>query len=123
MKPIEDIDYILGLKVERDRMHKKIILSQETYANKVLEWFGITNCSSSTYLVTSSATLEAHKGAAAAFLYFQGVESVMCIAMGTQPDLALGVGLVSCFASNLGEVHVKAVKRILGYLQATTDIT
>jgi hypothetical protein len=46
----------------------------------------------------------------------------MYLAMGTRPDLAYGVGLVSRFASNPGEVHVKAVKRILRYLRTTTSI-
>lgn len=34
----------------------------------------------------------------------------------------MSVGLVSCFASKLRKIHVKAVKRILRYVQATTDI-
>lgn len=31
MKPIGDIDYVLGLKVERERGHKKLKLDYETY--------------------------------------------------------------------------------------------
>lgn len=46
----------------------------------------------------------------------------MYLAMCTRQDLAFRIGLVSRFASNPGEVHVKAMKRILSYLRATTNI-
>jgi hypothetical protein len=36
MKPRRDIDYVFGLKVKRDRELKKLELSEETYARKVL---------------------------------------------------------------------------------------
>jgi hypothetical protein len=44
MKPIGDIDYVLGLKVERNRGIKELRLSQETYAKKVLDRFGMADC-------------------------------------------------------------------------------
>jgi hypothetical protein len=44
MKLIKNIDYVLRLKVERDRGRKKLELSQETYARRVLEQFGMTDC-------------------------------------------------------------------------------
>lgn len=56
MKPIRDIDYVLGLKVEKDKEHKKLKLSQETYAKRVLEWFGMTNYRPTICLVTPNAT-------------------------------------------------------------------
>jgi hypothetical protein len=56
------------------------------------------------------------------FPYPQAVGSTMYLAMATRLDLAYSVGLVLRFASNLGEVYVKAVKRILCYLCATTGI-
>lgn len=44
MKLNEDKDYVLGLKVERDRKHKKLKLSEEMYAKRILEQFGMTDC-------------------------------------------------------------------------------
>lgn len=46
----------------------------------------------------------------------------MYLATSPQPNLAFSVSLVLCFASNLNKVHVKAVKIILCYLLATTNI-
>lgn len=122
MKPIGDIDYVLGLKVERNRGCRELKLSQDAYAKKVLERFGMTNCQPTSCLVAPSTTLEVHKGIVVDFLYFQAVGSIMFLVMGTGPDLVYGVGLVSRFVSNPREFHVKAVKRILCYLCAMTDI-
>jgi hypothetical protein len=92
------------------------------YARRVLERLCITDCQPTTCPVAPSATLEAHVGPAVEFPSSQAVGSVMYLVMDTRPDLAYSVGLVSRFASNLGEVHVKVVKRILCYLRATIDI-
>lgn len=73
-------------------------------------------------MLIPTTTLEAHNGLAANFPYSQTIGLVMYLAMGIQPDLAFSVGLVLRFARNLGEVHVKAVKKILCYLLATTNI-
>lgn len=122
MKPIGDIDYVLGLKVERNRRIRELRLSQETYAKKVLDRFGMADSRPINCPVAPNTTLEVHEGTPAEFPYSQAVGSIMYLAMGTRPDVAYGVGLVSRFASNPGEVHVKAVKRILRYLRATTSI-
>lgn len=116
MKPIGYLDYVCVHKVKRDMEHKKLKLNQETYAKRILEWFGMTNCCLTTCSVTTSATLEAHEGIATNFLYFQVVGSMMYLTMGTRPDRAFNVGLILRFASNPYEVHVKVVKRILSYL-------
>lgn len=83
IKPIRDLGYVLGLKVKRDREHKKLKLSEETYAKRVLERFGMTGCHSTACLVTSNTTLEAQKGPAIDFFYPQAVGLVMYLAMDT----------------------------------------
>lgn len=122
MKPIGDIDLDLRLKVEKDREHKKLKLSQELYTKIVLKQFGMTNCRPTACLVAPSANLKAHKGSIADFPYSQAVGSVMYLAMDIRSDIAFSVGMVSRYASNPEEVHVKAVKRILCYLRVTTAI-
>jgi hypothetical protein len=122
MKPIRDIDYVLGLEVKRYTEHKILKISQETYAKKVLERFGMIDCCPFTCPVTPSAILEAHEGPAVDFPCSRVVGLIMNLAMDTQPDLAFNVGLVSCFGSNPKEVHVKAIKRILPCLWVMTDI-
>jgi len=41
--------------------------------------------------------------------------------LGTRPDIAYAVGAVSRYSSNPGELHWKAVKRILRYLKGTAN--
>lgn len=69
IKPIGDLDYVLGLKVERDRERKKFKLSQEIYARKVLKRFEMTNCHPIACLVSPSASFEVHKGLVVDFPY------------------------------------------------------
>lgn len=104
MKLIGDIVYVLGLKVKWNTSNMELKLSQETYAKKVLERFGLTDYRPTICLVAPSTTLEVHKGAIVDFPYSQVVGSIMNFAIDTQPDLAYGVGLVSLFASNRKEV-------------------
>lgn len=122
MKLTRDIKYVLGLKVERNRECKKLKLSEERYTKKILERFGILECHPTTCPVTSNAILEVHQGPATNFLYSQAVGLVMYLAMGTRPNMAFNIGLVLRFASNLREVHIKAIKRILPYLLGMTNI-
>jgi hypothetical protein len=42
--------------------------------------------------------------------------------LGTRPDLAFTVSIVSRFTSNPTESHIKAVKRIFRYIQGTLEI-
>ena len=50
------------------------------------------------------------------------VGSLIYAMLGTRPDLASAVGLVSLFMANPGQQHWQAVKRILRYLQGTLDL-
>ena len=41
--------------------------------------------------------------------------------MGTRPDVAHTVGLLSQFSSNPSEFHVQCVRRIFGYLSYSSE--
>lgn len=69
MKSIGDIDYVLGLKIKRNRKQKKFKFNEESYARKVLERFGMTDCHPITCSVIPNASLEVHKGQAVDFPY------------------------------------------------------
>jgi hypothetical protein len=62
---------------------------------------------------------------------FQGIEeemqgipykAVVGSLMGTRPDLAFAVSMVSQFMSRAGPSHWMAVKRIMWYLKGTLDL-
>jgi hypothetical protein len=50
------------------------------------------------------------------------VGTLMYAMLGTRPDIAFAVSLVSRFASNPDKSHIQAVLRILSYLRGTLDL-
>jgi hypothetical protein len=54
-------------------------------------------------------------------IYQQLVGSLMHLMIGTRPDIANAVNIVSRFAANPSEAHMEAAKRILRYIKGTVD--
>ena len=52
MKDMGEADYVLGVKILKDRSKKLLGLSQQTYIMKVLEHFQMHNCKPIDTLVT-----------------------------------------------------------------------
>lgn len=68
------------------------------------------------------AAQEDHVATEASRLAYQSaVGSLMYAMLGTRPDIAFAVSVVSRYASNPDESHWKAVKRIFRYLNGTRD--
>ena len=44
MKDLGDANFVLGIKIHRDRDHKLLGLSQKAYIDRVLERFGMASC-------------------------------------------------------------------------------
>ena len=53
--------------------------------------------------------------------YREAIRSLMWAAVATQPDIAFAVSLLSQFLENTGEIHWKAVKRVMRYLKGTKN--
>jgi len=45
MKDLEEAFFVIGIQIQRDRIHKILSLSQKTYIDKVLNRCGMKNCS------------------------------------------------------------------------------
>ena len=48
--------------------------------------------------------------------YKEAIKSLMWAAVATRPDISFAVSLLSQFLKNPGEIHWKAVKRVMKYL-------
>ena len=82
----------------------------------------MTDCNPvSTPLDTSVHLQQADKEAENADItnYRQIIGSLMFLMIGTRPDIAAAVSIVSQFAANPMPTHIQAVKRILRYLKGT----
>jgi hypothetical protein len=129
MKDMGEADYILGVKIFRDRSKKLLGLLQQTYIKKILECFQMNDCKPIDNPIAKGEKLclemcpktqdEIKKMARVP--YANAIGSLMYAMMCTQSDICYAVGLVSRFQSNPGQSHWKAVKRILRYLKGTID--
>jgi hypothetical protein len=129
MKDMGEADYILGVKIFRDRSKKILGLSQQTYVKKVLERFQMSDCKPIDTPIAKNESLSQNmcpktqdeQEKMARVPYANAIGSLMYAMMCTQPDICYVVGLVSRFQSNPRLAHWKAIKKILRYLKRTMD--
>ena len=130
MKDMGEAAYILGVKISRNRSKKLLSLSQETYIKKVLERFNMLDCKSIDTPISKSDELclemcpknQTEREAMGKVPYSSAVGSLMYAMMCTRPDICFAIGMVSCYQSNPGHGHWKAVKMILRYLKGTAGL-
>ena len=129
MTDLGEAEYVLGLQITRDRRRRSLSLSQADYIRRLLERYGMTHCNNAptpmaTGLRLSKADCPAEKPAEPLLVdgkhtYASAVGAIMYAMLGTRPDLAFAVGLLTRFNSNPGQRHVGALKRVLRYLKAS----
>ena len=130
MKDMGEANYVLGVKIFRDRSKKLLGLSQETYIMMILERFRMHNSKPIDTPIEKGHTLsledcpksEKEKKEMARVPYASAVGSLMYATLCTQPDICFAVGMVSRYQSNPRLVHWQAVKRIFRYLCGTSDL-
>ena len=121
MSDLGKMKYFLGVEVVQDS--GGIFIDQKKYANEILERFGMGNSNSVKNLVVPSFKLVKDEGNASvdATAYKQIVGSLMYLTA-ARPDLTYVVSLVSKFMERPTEVHQQVVKRVLRYLNGTTEL-
>lgn len=127
MKDLGAATRILGMDIVRDRKEGTLKLSQEGYLKKVLRTFRMEDAKSVITPVSSQYKMKSLSDEEADFeLYYMGsvpyasaVGSLMYGMIGSRPDLAFAVGLVSRFMGRPSRVHWEAVKWILKYLRGS----
>ena len=117
--------YILRIKILRDRSKRLLALSQETYINNVLERFHIKDCRPIDTPMAKNENLTKDMCSKTPeqiermrnVPYANVVGCLMYAMLCTRPDICFAVRMVSRYQSSPGDVHWKAVKRILRYLK------
>ena len=130
MKDMGEANYVLGVKIVRDRSKKLLCLSQETYIKKILERFRMQNSKPIDTPMEKGHALnldqcpknDEEKKCMSTVPYAAAVGSLMYAMLCTRPDICYAVGLVSRYQSNPGPAHWSAVKRIFRYLRGTADL-
>lgn len=129
MKDLGDAKKILGMEIERDRVNGRLWISQEGYLRRVLSNFKMDQCKPTATpmgvhfkLSTPSDKEYQEKVESMKNIPYQSaVGSIMYAMIGTRPDLAYSVGLISRFMSKPLHEHWSAVKWVLRYIQGSVD--
>lgn len=130
MKDLGAAKRILGIDIIRDRSKGILQLSQQGYLEKVLRNFEMDQAKPvltpmGTHFKLSS-TKDEDKGEAEIKMreipYSSAVGSLMYAMVGTRPDLAYDVGLISRFMSSPSQEHWQAVKWVMRYIRNTVDL-
>ena len=122
-KDLGESQWILGMRISRDRVAKTITLDQELYVTKALEKYGFAECKSApTPEVVGAAhaepTAEQAKPADRQ-RYMEITGSLMYAAISTRLDIAHAVHyLASHMLAPTGQ-HMAAAERVLRYLAGT----
>lgn len=117
----ESVDFMLGMKVIRDRQRKTIQLTQSAYIDMILERFQVTAGRTINTPLESTFKLvkDGESCKAGISRYQQLVGSLMWAAITTRPDLTFTVSCLSQVCANPTEVAWQAGIRVLRYLRGT----
>lgn len=125
MKDLGPVDYILGMRVIRDREQRTLTLDQSLYINKFFSEYGMEN---SHPLATPVDGYDALTEACPSdertdqLAYQQRIGSLMYAMTTTRPDIAFAVGKLSQFSHDPCVKHRVALDRVLRYLRGTSDL-
>jgi hypothetical protein len=124
MKDLGEPRRILGINVSRDRQTGTIHLCQQTYIHDILTRHSMENAKPMLSPMDKNerfveATPETALSETDRQLYQSIVGSLMYAMLGTRPDIAYAVGLLSRFLAKPSQTHLSAAKRVLRYLRST----
>lgn len=118
------LEYCLGLQVEQTDGQVKV--HQSKYAHDVLERFQMTNCNPVSTPLEPGTRLscddDGQRSAALKAEYRRLIGSLMYLAVGTRPDLALTLSKLSRVLANPTATHMRVAKRVLRYLRGTLNL-
>ena len=124
MKTLGDAEWILGMRIVRDRTARTIHMDQHQYIEKLLERFGMQDCAGADTpaAVMQLTTNEKPVDEKLRSRHQEAVGSLLYAAICTRPDIMHAVVQVSKHNANPSEQHWVAVKRIMRYLRRYPNI-
>ena len=125
-----ELNYMLGIKVERDRAEGTISISQSAYIARVLRRFRYEACVPASTPLPPGTKLsdlnspenEAEKSEMAKLPFRELLGSLMYLYIGTRPDLSFAIQYLSRYQANPGRAHWNAALHVLRYLKGTIDM-
>lgn len=130
MKDLGVAKKILGMEITRDRRAGKLMLSQQSYIEKVLKRFNMTGAKpvsvpfASQFKLSTDMSPKTDKEMEqmSNVPYSSAIGSIMYAMVCTRPDISHVVSVVSRYMACPGKEHWQAVKWILRYLKGTANV-
>lgn len=123
MRILGELQWFLGIRVTRKRPQKQLILTQDSYIDKVIWRYHVNTDSKATGApLTKQDQFVKHTGQASAqdsLNYQQRVGSINFAAVITRADLAFTASKLFQFLTNPSKVHIDATNQVLTYLAHT----
>ena len=126
MKDLGAAEWVLGMKLTRNRALRSIELTQASYIAKLLQQFGLEDAKpreTPEELTKLSRADEAHTEQDRQEMqqrpYMELVGSLLYASISTRPDIAHAVAMLCRSMQNPGPAHWRAAKQVLRYLKAT----
>ena len=129
MKDLGDAEWVLGMKIHRDRKRRTLKLDQSQYLERVLKEFGMEECkpleTPEEVGVQLTKQDQAHtpmqKEEMVNVPYMELVGSLLYASISTRPDICHAVSVCSRFMNNPGVKHWMAAKRICRYIRGSME--
>jgi Reverse transcriptase (RNA-dependent DNA polymerase)/Pol polyprotein, beta-barrel domain len=128
IKDIGDCEWVLNMKLTRDRGARIITLSQEAYIKRVLETFQLDQCKPLAYPCIDADLFIPPAGCDETPLdkreqtrYQSIVGSLLYAALTTRPDIAFAVNELGRFNAQANRFHMLAARHVLRYLAGSAD--
>ena len=122
----EEVEYVLGMSVERDLQRKTLKISQGGFVRQMLERLGLPEAVNTRMSPMQGGThLKKNEGRVVPKDEWDMQWFVGCcqwLAISTRPDIAEATGKLARHVNNVGEEHVAAAKWLMRYLAGTADM-
>lgn len=125
MTDLGPCNYYLGMTVRRDRVNRTVYLGQRAYIEKFLKEYDMWDVKPAATPMDKAPVPAPDDYDAPETLrtrYQRAVGALMYCMLGTRPDIAFAVSVVSRFSSNPTVAQWDSVVRIFRYLRATVDL-
>ena len=120
MSMVGELNFFLGLQVRQ--MEGGIFVSQSKYAKNLVKKFGLESAKQvSTPMSTTLKLTKDENGVKVDTTLYRSMIGSLLYLTASRPDICYSVGVCARYQSNPMESHVSAVKRIIRYVNSTSD--
>jgi hypothetical protein len=118
-KVVGAVEHFLGVRVTRDRANRTIHLDQQAYLERMLERYGMADCSPAPTPAAEHVLEPAEPGSAPDVPYQEVVGSLLWAALNTRLDIGNAVRALAKHMHCYGDEHWRAAKRTMRYIKGT----